>query len=259
MRKSTRLFERNTMVLSDISPGSSVELTAIIGSQKLVFKTETLGFSNDDKKLNRLLHKATGGFPYMVVPALTQNDKVIGFPTSGVVYQLIVVNKSDNKVYQWHTISIRQIKLPDQPPLHFFMSNRSGKEYNRREHYRLWLGCDGIANIGLHKTTFDVQVKDISATGVSFIIRDSLLTEKNIQVHEKDVVVLTFFDEASGSNFRLSALIVRGVKVDELRTLYGCKFAEENRLVGQFVTKRQRENLQKQRGTIKTSASISRR
>lgn len=235
------------MFLNELPPGSNVELTALIGSQKLVFQENCISLSLDDKRLAKELNKITKGYSYAVVPAIRQDDKIVGFPTSGVVYQLIGVNEADKKVYLWPNVMVKQIRLPDQPPMHFFLSKTNAREYNRRARYRLWMGVSGIVTIGLERRTFDVTIKDVSSTGVAFIIQNKLLEENNLTLNPQSLVVLTFFDEASGSNFRLSALVVRQNPADEMRTIFGCKFSEENHLLAQFITKRQREKLREQR------------
>lgn len=235
------------MLLSEIQAESSIELNVIIGTQKLVFQEKTISFNLEDKKLQKELNKITKGYPYIVTPAITKDGKVVGFPTSGVIYQLLVVNKADSKLYLWPNVTVKQIRLPDQPPYHFFISNMSSKEYNRRQRYRLWLGVSGVATVGLNRTAVDVTIKDISSTGVGFIIPNRLIEENDLNFAPQSLVVLTFFDEASGSNFRLTCIVIRHDPVDEVRSIVGCKFAEENRAIAQFITDRQRERLRNQR------------
>ena len=235
------------MLLNEVSPDSGIELHAIIGNQTLTFKEKTIAFHLDDKKLLKELNRLTKGYPFVVTPAIKKDDKVVGFPTSGVIYQLLIVNQADNKLYMWPNVVVKQIKLPDQPAYHFFISNMSSKEYNRRARYRLWLGVSGIATIGLNRTPVDVTIKDISSTGVGFIIPNKILEEKQLTLPPQSLVVLTFFDEASGSNFRLTCIVVRQTPADEFRTVIGCKFAEENRAIAQFIADRQRERLRDQR------------
>lgn len=235
------------MLLNEVTPDSSIELHAIIGNQTLTFKEKTIAFQLEDKKLLKELNKLTKGYPYIVTPAIKKEGKVIGFPTSGVIYQLLVVNQTDNKLYIWPNVVVKQIKLPDQPPYHFFISNMSSKEYNRRARFRLWMGVSGVATIGLNRTPVDVTIKDISSTGVAFIVPNKTLEEKELSLSPQSLVVLTFFDEASGSNFRLTCIVIRQNPADEHRTVFGCKFAEENRAIAQFITDRQRERLRDQR------------
>lgn len=40
-----------------------------------------------------------------------------------------------------------------------------GFENNRREAFRLYVGCGGIAQLGLNKSAAKVLVKDVSETG----------------------------------------------------------------------------------------------
>jgi hypothetical protein len=229
------------MLINEIAKGSNLELKVLIGNNALEFNTEVVELT--DKQYLKAIEKLTSGYLYLAARAIMKDNKIISFPTSGPVYRLIAVNKEDGKVYEWTMIQIRQIKLNDGSLYHLFLSNKDVKEVNRRSRYRVWLGVDGIAQIGYNKMTFDVIVKDISSIGVSFILRNDLLKGRTISADTNTMIALTFYEEKTGTNFRLTATIVRCDKIDENRILYGCKFATEHRGISKYVNEKQREKM----------------
>ncbi|MDD3413006.1 MAG: PilZ domain-containing protein [Lachnospiraceae bacterium] len=229
------------MLINEIAKGSSIELKVMIGNNTLEFNTEVVEI--DDKQYLKAIEKLTSGYLYLIVRAIMKEDKIISFPASGPAYRLMVVNKEDDKAYEWITIQIRQIKLKDGSAYHLFLTNKDVKEVNRRNRYRVWLGVDGIVQIGFNKMTFDVIVKDISSTGVSFILRNDLLKGKTISADTNTMIALTFYEEKTETNFRLTATIVRCEAIDENRTLYGCKFASEHRGISKYVNEKQIEKM----------------
>lgn len=235
------------MLLNEILPGSKLDLRITLSGQTLEFASETVPLPTDDKKLMKQIHAATGGAPFLLAKAIRKDDKIVGLPKTGVLYQLTVVNGDTGKPYMWNALGVRLIRIPDQDAYHLFYSTQNVKEQNRRERYRLWMGLDGVVTIGLDHVALPCVIKDLSSIGIAFVIRNDLLDQHELTLHPSDLVVLTFFDEPSGTNFRLTGLVVRQIPSDEMRTMVGCKFSEENHLVAQFVNKRQRERLKEQR------------
>ena len=52
---------------------------------------------------------------------------------------------------------------------HAIVCKRDGIKWNRRQAYRQYLGLDGMLSIDSTRANRSVVVKDISATGVSFV------------------------------------------------------------------------------------------
>lgn len=227
------------MYISEISAGTIVELEAVVGNTKLEF--ESLAVTIEDKQQLKLLEQATKSVPYAAIEAIRKDDKVIGFPSQGVVYKVTNVAGESQKAFEWPNIKVKQVGFPTGEKYHILISANEGKEVNRRERYRLWLGCDAIAQIGLNKTTYNVVIKDISATGISFILDKRLFTEGKTPPKVETTVVLTFYDTSTETHFRLTAKIVRIVDMDETRNLYGCQLLKESEAISKFIYDKQRE------------------
>lgn len=230
------------MLLYEVPSSSVIELTAYIGTQKLVFSTEaTIGF---DKKTHRLLAKTSKGLPYLITKPIQKDGTLVSFPSENVVYQLISIDPVTKQPTRWFPITVKQIRLPDNTTWHMFISDKEGKPCNRRERYRLFLGFTGVAQIGLAKSMFQVQIRDISSTGISFIVEKSALEDKGCEPQLRSLATLAFDDKNSGLKFRLVSIIVRKQEIKGGRILFGCKFPEESQNVSRYINSQQLKRLQ---------------
>jgi hypothetical protein len=81
-----------------------------------------------------------------------------------------------------------------------------------------------------------VLVKDLSETGVAFITKEELETDRVIRLKIKD----------KNSILSLSGIIVRKEFLPHLDSfLYGCKFNEKNNRLGNYIARKQGEALRK--------------
>ncbi|MBR1693036.1 MAG: PilZ domain-containing protein [Lachnospiraceae bacterium] len=227
------------MYISEISAGMPVKLEVLMGATRLEFDTQSVLV--EDKRQARSLETISKKLPYVVVEAIKKNDKVIGFPEKGAVYRVSYMDRESNKPYEWQGVAVKQVAFPSGEKYHVFISEKNMKEINRRESYRLWLGCDGYAQIGLNSKFFPAIIRDISATGIAFILYNKHLQKATYPPKISTTVVLTFTDDTSETQFKLTATIVRIEEMDADRTLYGSKFPQENVRIAKFINDKQRE------------------
>ena len=124
-----------------------------------------------------------------------------------------------------------------------------GKVVNRRNTYRLYVGADGIAQVGANHKGINVLVKDISEGGFSFVYNEKLSTQAG------DPVRLVFNDNKKELRFNLQGRIVRIVELDETKVLYGCRLIIKNTSLSKYIADKQREQLSielKKRQELKT-------
>ena len=209
------------MYQSEIKENSSVTVSVGIGKQVLEFNTKALQIYEN----------------CIYLEPIRQNNKMIGFSTPGLILSIIVPDPNDGKAYKFSQVKIRNIKTKDGNLFHEVTCPNEGKVVNRRGACRVWLGEEGIANIGLSGKPIEVIVKDISVSGIAFICDSSLDIEQGTVVH------ISFFDEASKTRFSLAAIIVRCEEMDRGRIMYGCRLNNESNVVAKFVTDKQREKL----------------
>ncbi len=209
------------MYLYELEKDSNIQISVGIGFQVLEFDTSI----------------AEIGEQVVYADPIIREEKMVGFSTNGLVIRVFAVNKADMRVYQFNNVKIRNIKMPDDKIYHEIRCMTPGKIVNRRAACRVWLGFDGIAQIELNKRTYDVVIKDISVTGISFVCGGDVKVEPDMVVH------LTFEDESSKVRFSIGAIVVRSEEADHQKIVYGCRLNQESSAISKYVNEKQREKL----------------
>ncbi len=213
------------MRLSDIKAGTGAQIIVTVGSQSLEFYTTVMEVYDD----------------CVYVETITQDDKVIGFSTKGIMIDLIITDSDSERAYKFSNVKIRTIKTPKDEVFHEIRCTGEGRAINRRGACRVWLGEEGMASCGLGKESFPVTVKDISVSGIAFIC------SKDQEIPDGSVVHINFVDETTGTTFSLAAIIVRSMDMEKSRMMYGCKLNQESNAIAKFVNDKQREKLKASR------------
>ena len=213
------------MYLHEVEIGSKITILVGIGSQTLSFDTVV-----EEPAENGILSEP-----------VYRDDKLVGFRTKGLVIRLHVANASDQKVYEFINVEILNVKTADEKIHHKMICKTEGRQINRRTAVRVWLGLDGIAQIGLNHQAYEVMVKDISVSGISFIFH------KDMDVEPGTISHITFHDTDARVKFSLSAIIVRKAVMEDGKVLYGCKLNQESPAIVKYVNDKQREKLKASR------------
>ncbi len=209
------------MYLFEVENESTIQISVGIGIQVLEFNTKVLEIKEQS----------------IYAEPIMRDDKILGFSTKGLVINICVVNLADMKAYQFNNVTIRNIKTPDGNLYHEITAKMPGIIVNRRNACRVWLGFEGIAQIGLNKKTYDVIIKDLSVSGIAFICKEEISVSPGTVVH------LSFADDVTKTKFSLGAIIVRSEDMDNYRIMYGCKLNQESSAISKYVNDKQREKL----------------
>lgn len=221
------------MLLEELDAGSKITILVGIGSQTLSFDSIL-----EEPSENGVL-----------TTPVYRNDKLVGFRTKGLVIRIQVTNASDQKVYEFTNVEILNVKTQDEQIHHKMICKAPGKQINRRTAVRVWLGKEGIAQIGTNRAAYEVIIKDISVSGISFIFHKDLNVEPGTIAH------ITFNDTEARTKFSLSAIIVRKAELDEGKILYGCRLNQESPAIAKYVNDKQREKLKGSR-TVGTTVPL---
>lgn len=221
------------MLLEELDVGSKITILVGIGSQTLSF----------DSILEEPSDKG------VLTTPVYRNDKLVGFRTKGLIIRIQVTNASDQKVYEFADVEILNVKTQDEQIHHKMICKAPGKQINRRTAVRVWIGKEGIAQIGVNRVAYEVVVKDISVSGISFIFHKDLNVEPGTIAH------ITFNDTEARTKFSLSAIIVRKAELDENKILYGCRLNQESPAIAKYVNDKQREKLKGSR-TVGTTVPL---
>lgn len=224
------------MLLQEIDVGSKATILVRIGSQTLTFDTPVQEPAEDG----------------VLTEPIYRNDKLIGFKTKGLIITVQICNLSDERVYEFNNVEILNVKTKDGEIHHKIICKNPGKQINRRTAVRVWLGIEGVARVGTNRTAYNVIVKDISVSGISFILHKDMGIEPGEMAH------ITFNDVDARTKFSLSAIIVRTAEMEDGRVLYGCRLNQESPAISKYVTDKQREKLKASR-TVGTTVPLEKK
>lgn len=213
------------MFLQELDVESKITILVRIGSQTLAFDTQIEDVLEDG----------------ILAEPIYRNDKLVGFKTKGLIITLQICNKSDDKVYEFTNADILNVKTKDGKVHHKISCKSEGRQINRRTAVRVWLGMEGVAQLGINKTAYNVIVKDISVSGISFI------SHKNMNVGAGTMAHITFHDAEAKVKFSLGSIIVRVADMEDGRVLYGCRLNQESPAIAKYVADKQREKLKASR------------
>lgn len=113
---------------------------------------------------------------------------------------------------------------------------------NRREAYRQYLGLRGVSVLNGTEDFKDVNIRDISVTGIAFIYTNN---SSNNLYSVDDKVNVKFIDNSINCEINLCVKIVRLSEYDEERILYGGQILTTDYNLGNYVAIKQSQELSK--------------
>ncbi|MGN0161224.1 MAG: PilZ domain-containing protein [Lachnospiraceae bacterium] len=202
------------MNLNEVEVGKNIEIILNLDGRKLKFNSEVREILDDS----------------ILIDPVTQEDKTVGFAKHEA---MVICVAEENKPYMWNGVTIKLVKYNNEI-YHQLIAAQPGAHYNRRRHYRQFVGVEGMIN-NLDKT-HPVIVKDVSATGCAFVSGDDF---------EVGTDVIVSFSDAD-QNFVLRCKIVRKQEVSEgKKIVYGCEMKLTNHKVEKYVNEKQRQDMQR--------------
>lgn len=188
------------MFINQMAEGSAVQIEAKNKDGKEVnLNTEVAG-----------VYEA-GEYKMVLVDALRHNGQILVF--NSVSCQAYITNADDNKIYKFKLQAILK-KEQDGKIYHCLISNEDATEENRRTAKRFGLSAKGTMQLLGSTSQIKGYVRDLSATGISF-----LASVSGLKIGDK--VSIGFVHEISGLNVKVVAQIVR-TQEQEKGTLFGC-------------------------------------
>lgn len=209
------------MFLYNAGKGSTVQIFVQLGTKNAKF----------DTKIIDIVGQCVYAEP------LYSDDKLINFSAEGLTVKMFIVNPEDEKLYQFRNFVIRAKVVKEYGVCYEILCGSAGKIANRREACRVWLGYDGTVKNELTNKEYSVLVKDISATGISFVCDNDVNIENNTKL------LITFKDAAERVKFKVNAIVVRKEKNQNKNTIYGCRLNSNSNAISKYVNEKQREKM----------------
>lgn len=204
----------------------------IQAGHKISIIVEKLDFSSEIK------HVRDG---YILIELIVVNEKIVNFPDN--VNANMVYFDDDDKLYSWNNVQIVPVKFKDGRKYHkITMPVEEGKKYNRRRHYRLYIGEEMLVDI---KNTADKKsimpiIRDASASGFSFIYKEELKVGQR--------VVLYFQQPEGYRRIAFNGKVVRVQYNENLDSnMYGCTIFDPGVALGKIINTIQQRKLNENR------------
>ena len=205
------------MRLAELPVGTGILFDVSIQKQELEFPSEVVEVHDN----------------FILTKPVMSKGKVVGLGGEGVSVSL-TYSRNDKAPIVWKGVGCSVVKTKGRV-LYKVIASGAGFEVNRREAFRLFVGLEGIARVGTNRRAMDVILKDLSDTGFAFVVDHEIEDATGLSVR----LVFKDFDR----NYDLTGFIVRLVKVEEEKYVYGCRMTMRNQLINHYISMKQRQML----------------
>lgn len=213
------------MKLYEIAEGETIQIIASMGKQTFEYDT-VIEFCKEG---------------VVFVNPIRHEGKLLNF--EGEQLRLSVHYLLDGcKPMVWESCAIRYLQTKTQK-YHAIICKIDGKRCNRRNAFRQYIGIQGTLMIDSTRKRYPVMIKNISMTGVSFIMESG-----DLSLAEIGAFTLTFEDRANHLNIQIQGQAVREEPVDENRKIFGAVIADSNMDIEHYVMLKQKQDISKKQG-----------
>ncbi len=214
------------MNISDIEEGSSVSLLVSRDDMSVELPSEIVKVFDDSVLANCFMH----------------DNSLISFHGGNLNIEMMVV-KPGEVPYNFKNVQVTLVEY-EGGRYHCLRTGTIGVRLNRRNAFRVFIGENGsVAELPGNKTV-NVLVKDLSSTGIGFLISKN----ENVEFDIGARISVIFTDSAVGTKIEAEGKIVR-IMEQETQMLYGCMFTRHYPAIERYTATKQ---LSKKNGKKKT-------
>ncbi len=181
----------------------------------------------------------------LFVEPIIHKNRVVDFDAREVRVEVVYVG-ADQKPYVWKKCLIKYVKYGNKK-YHAIYSAYDGKKMNRRNTYRQHLGVSGLLQIKSTADTRLVIVKDISLTGIAFVLND-------LSLHREDIgnFHLNFRDKDFGISLHIDAAAEREVDAKGGKRVIAGRIQKCNVNLSEYIAVKQKKEMAKRwmRGSL---------
>lgn len=205
------------MTFTEAQAGDNLIIQIVFGKRTMDLPSKVVGV----KKNN------------LIVDIIYLNQKMLNLASNNIRMNLMLIREGKVPIV-WKNVTCKIVKENEQS-FYQITSYSEGYENNRREAFRLFIGNDGVAQVGINKKALEVIVRDVSENGFSFV------TSTDVKMAVGEPVRLVFMD--LDITFSLMGIVVRKVNVNEKEILYGCKLSVKNNKLLKYINDKQRQEI----------------
>ncbi len=213
------------MKLYEIAEGETIQIIASMGKQTFEYDT--------------VIELCKEGVVF--VNPIRHEGQLLNF--EGEQLQISVHYLLDGcKPMVWEACVIRYLQTKTQK-YHAIICKYDGKKCNRRGAFRQYVGIMGSLMLDGNRNRHSVMVKNISTTGISFLIESG-----DMSIQDIGAFTLTFEDRANHLNIQVQGKAVREEQVDENRKIFGAVITDSNIDVEHYVMLKQKQDISRKQG-----------
>ena len=204
------------MKLSEIAADSIINVL-VSKEDSSISLTTTMAFYDED---------------LLFVEPFMYEDNIVSFDVPDLSVEMMVVRENEVPYY-WKRVHVGVVKI-DGKTYHAISSRHTGVRLNRRNSFRVFVGEEGSAFQTRTGERFPVIIKDISATGIGFLLQgvDEDYFSPGDQVH------INYIDKEERFGIDVVGRVVRSFETDK-GILYGCSFSKVYPQINKYVTNKQ--------------------
>ena len=204
------------MKLSEIAADSIINVV-VSKEDSSISLTTTMAFYDED---------------ILFVNPFMYEDSLVSFDVPDLTVDMMVVRENEVPYY-WKRVHIGLMKV-DGNTYHAISSRHTGVRLNRRNSFRVFVGEQGSACELRGGDTLPVIVKDISATGIGFLLQgvNEDIFSPGDQVH------INYIDKEERFGIDVVGRVVRSFETEK-GILYGCSFSKVYPQINKYVTDKQ--------------------
>lgn len=219
------------MRIEELLPDQKVTLQVNVNGNELSFDTRV-------QEANPKKH-------FILLDAVMQGSKGISFKGPNIVVNLFVCLDGE-RPYLFQSVTALLQKKPDGTLCYLVTASTEGLPFNRREHFRCYVGTQGHLNHSSLDGPQTVIVRDVSYSGFSVVCNPEIALKEGQVIH---VILRDEIVETNESfSFHLYGLIVRTEELPNGSILYGCKLNNHVAGLDQYIMTKERYRLKKASG-----------
>lgn len=171
-----------------------------------------------------------------------RNDKVVTFSVKNLLIDLWVQPEKAQPVL-FKNITVALVRKPDNTVCYSISSRLEGKNINRRNGYRCFIGTAVTIQVGVNHSTSQAILRNLSISGFSVV------TGPDVQLSENQVIHTVYQDRieevSKNYSFQLYGLIVRKEELENGQILYGCRLNNAVLGLSNYLNLKQRLELKR--------------
>ena len=198
----------------------------------------TLKITQGENSITLKSRAIAGEGNWLDIEPILFNDKIVAFNTDQLFINLNAV--IDERQISFRVYSIKLMKHDDNSLTHRVYSRDHSKCKNLREYKRFSLGTNGIVQLGMHHSTRECIIRDISYGGFGLVIKEKV----HVSLNELMNLHFDHTHDRSKITVSVNAVVVRSdYNSEEDETVIGLKLLRDNSQVHQVVNLIQQDEL----------------